>query len=160
MVVVSDTSSFYYFLLLRWGFILKELFGTVSIPVAVAEELLQTQEEFIDEALKQEWINIVSLTNRDLFNQLLLELDLGESEAIALAFESQASYLLIDERKGTAVARSLNLNTTGVLGVLLYAKDKGIIPEVKGYLDRLITETSFYCDAHLKSIVLQKANEQ
>jgi hypothetical protein len=61
-------------------------------------------------------------SDANLVNLLTLELHRGEAEAIALALEIKADWLLMDEREGRAVARQLGLQVTGVLGVLLRGK--------------------------------------
>jgi predicted nucleic acid-binding protein len=45
-------------------------------------------------------------------------LDAGESEAIAMSLEWPAELLIIDESSGRAMARNLNIRSTGTLGVL------------------------------------------
>ena len=50
------------------------------------------------------------------------ELDRGEAEAIVLAEESKAEYLLMDEKHGRSVAEARGLTVVGLLGVLLMAK--------------------------------------
>ena len=61
---------------------------------------------------------------------LRLEIDEEEAEAIALAIELNAQLLLIDEHLGRTVASRLGLKFTGVLGVLLEAKNKGVTPSL------------------------------
>ncbi len=53
----------------------------------------------------------------------------GESEAITLAREFDAE-LLIDERAGRAIADSLGLRYVGIIGTLIRAKQRGLIPQV------------------------------
>ena len=90
---------------------------------------------------------------------MLEDLDLGEAEAIALAKELHAEWLLIDETKGRTIAKNAGLQIIGLLGVLLAAKEKGLITEVKLYLEKLITKAKFRISPELYTRVLQLANE-
>lgn len=83
------------------------------------------------------------------------ELDKGETEAIALALELEAEQVLIDERRGRRIAARLNLRYTGVLGILVEAKNRGLISEVKPLLDALINQAGFWVAAPLYRSVLQ-----
>ena len=58
-------------------------------------------------------------------------MDKGEAEAIALAVELKADYLLMDERNGRLAARQAGLPVTGVLGILLKAKLEGAIASLQ-----------------------------
>ena len=86
-------------------------------------------------------------------------LDLGEAEAIALAVETQADRVLIDERQGRLVAARLNLRYTGILGVLVEAKSQGLITEVKPLLDALINQAGFWVAKPLYNRVLRFVDE-
>ena len=70
--------------------------------------------------------------------QMETGLDLGESAAIALAKELKAQRILIDESAGRTVAKARDLPVTGTVGVLLIAKQQGLISKVKPILDELI----------------------
>jgi hypothetical protein len=85
----------------------------------------------LNKYLNADWIKRRSIKNIQLQQQLLTTVDEGESEAIVLAKEIHADLLLIDERKGTSLPRSLGIKTIGLLGVLLLSKEKKIIPFVK-----------------------------
>ena len=81
-------------------------------------------------------------------------LDEGESEAIALALEIRCNLILMDERLGTKIARTEGLSTIGLIGVLLLAKQKNIIPALK-----LKSKAGFWLGASLLEQVLHDAGE-
>nr|WP_235354992.1 DUF3368 domain-containing protein [Aliterella atlantica] len=87
------------------------------------------------------------------------DIDLGEAEAMALALELKADLLLMDERRGRALAANYGLSVTGLLGVLLQAKRNGFIPFVKPVMDRLIEEADFRVSSQLYATVLKTAGE-
>ncbi|GHT40756.1 hypothetical protein AGMMS49965_09510 [Bacteroidia bacterium] len=100
--------------------------------VVVTEDIL---EEF-GEPLP-EWIKVKSVTNKNYQQLLEATLDRGESSAIALSIELENALLIIDDLKGRREAKRLGLKMTGTLGMLFSAKQKGLIPALKPYLDRL-----------------------
>jgi predicted nucleic acid-binding protein len=65
----------------------------------------------------------------------------------------------MDERRGRAVATSYGLNVAGLLGVLLQAKRKGLVPSVKPLIDQLIKQVDFRVSNQLYATVLQAAGE-
>jgi uncharacterized protein len=90
---------------------------------------------------------------------LRFELDAGEAEAIALALEMNCLTLLIDERLGTKVAQSKGLQTIDFLGVLLKAKQKGLIPLLKPLLTDLREVAGFWLGTNLELRVLAECGE-
>ncbi len=161
MIVVSDTSPISNFLLINRIQLLPDLYKEVLIPTGVAEELrrLEAARDRVSELLQSDWITVQTVADRTLYEELRLRLDYGESEAIALAIELQADLLLIDETKGRRVAKSYGLSITGLLGVLLEAKAKGLIPSVQALMDQLIEVARFYIHPTLYQSVLDLANE-
>ena len=66
---------------------------------------------------------------------------------------------MIDERRGRLIAKKLNLQYTGILGILVEAKGQGLIAEVKPLLNALINEAGFWIAEPLRNSVLQLVNE-
>jgi len=68
---------------------------------------------------------------------LYSEIDAGEAEAIVLALEQRADLLLLDDQEARNKARRLNLPITGTVGVLLKAKNEGLISSLDGEIQSL-----------------------
>jgi hypothetical protein len=143
--------------------LLPEQFSEVWIPHTVEVELGRVPDvaarKSIDAAKRTGWLRSRVPTDSNLISLLTVELDRGESEAIALALELKADRLLIDEREGRAVARHLGLKLTGVLGVLLRAKRMGRITAIEPEIDALRTKAHFYISPALETAILKKAGE-
>ena len=139
--------------------LLHQLYNTVIIPDAVWDELssLSSQHPEVRAVQTLSWFERQPVASRSVADALLVELDLGEAEAIALAVEKQADVLLLDERRGRQVAARLGLTYIGLLGILLEAKRKGFLPEVKPVLDDLIAKAGFWVSRQLYARVLQAA---
>lgn len=159
MIVISDTSAISNLLLINEIDILRLTFSRITIPNAVYNEICKVESHRV--ALTHlDWIEIRDLTDRRLFNTLLEKLDVGEAEAIALAVELQADFLLIDEAHGRSVAEALGLEITGILGVLVRAKDAGHIAEVRPLIDQLLTNADFWMTQAVIDTVLEAAGER
>lgn len=161
MIVVSNTSPLMNLAAIGQLGLLERLFEKVLIPEAVLQELsVVGLEQFgTKEIRKLPWIETRSVTNRTLVDYLLLELDKGEAEAIALATEMRADLLLLDERLARRAASRLGLRFTGLLGLLVEAKHRGFIVAVKPALDALTTKAGFWVSRDLYARALQAAGE-
>ena len=158
MIVVSDTSSISNLLQVGLIDVLHVLYGEITITPAVRRELFAVPEQ--ERQIEQiDWIRVKAPQNQKLVFELLEELELGESESIALAVEENARYLIIDESKGRAIADSYGVKIVGILGVLIQAKQKGVISSAKEYIEKLI-EIGFRLDKKLIGQVLKKLGEE
>ena len=137
MIIVSDTSSISNLLQIGSIELLKEIYGEITITPAVRRELyvLPEQAQTIDQL---SWIKVQAPQDQRLVFELLDKLDLGESESIALALETKAQYLIIDEFSGRQIADSYGIKIVGILGVLVLAKQKGILGTIKPTIEKLI----------------------
>jgi uncharacterized protein len=161
VVVVADTSSVSNLIVVQKLDLLHSLFGDVFIPERVFVEIEQLANFGIDMSVfvNADWIKTKSLEDFSVYDQLTETLDRGESEAIALSLTYTNSLLLIDERKGRAIAESYNIRCIGLVGILILAKEKGFIGAVKPLLDRLIEEANFFISAKVYQSALSAANE-
>lgn len=148
MPVVSNTSPILNLAIVGQLELMRQQFEHVYVPPAVLSEL-KVQEERpgskeIRAALKSGWIQLQEINSSSLNVQLLQQaLDRGEAEAIALAIDLQADWTLLDERDGRKVAKSLGLKVTGVLGILLRAKQKGELFSVSEVINALVATAGF-----------------
>lgn len=140
---------------------LEKLYQKIIIPRAVYHEIAVTGagQPGSSEVQTYSWIETREVLNRALVTALRNELDPGESEAIALAIETQAEWLLIDERRGREVAARFGLKFIGLLGVLIEAKQTGYVEQVKSILNALESKAGFRMSRELKARVLVAAGE-
>ncbi|GCL36173.1 hypothetical protein SR1949_12750 [Sphaerospermopsis reniformis] len=99
------------------------------------------------------------MSNSTLVAELKTEIDPGEAEAIALAMEIKADRIIIDDYKGRVVASRLGLKVTGILGVLLIVKHRGLINNIKPIVDDLINIAGFRISPKLYNHILTTASE-
>lgn len=163
MPAVSNTSPIFNLACIDRLELLREQFGEVWIPLGVETELSQIPDvavrQTINRALKDGWLRVRATTDESLVQLLSADLHLGEAEAIALAAEMVIDWTLIDERDGRAKARQLALKVTGVLGILLRAKNTGRLPAIAPELAALKTKARFFVSPELAAAVLVSAGE-
>ena len=136
MIVVSDAGPLIALAKVDQLHVLHELFHEVCIPLAVHRELFAKhgpESSRLEDAL-QSFLQVApSPTTSPTVAKATSRLHPGEREAIALAFERKA-LLLADDRMGRNAARRLGLAVTGVVGVLLRAKEAGLLKAVRPVL--------------------------
>ncbi|WP_413164282.1 DUF3368 domain-containing protein [Capilliphycus salinus ALCB114379] len=161
MIVVSNTSPISNLAKVGQLNLIYQLYGRILIPSAVHEELLDQRagDTVITAVRSATWIDIQSVQNQRLVDDLRIRVNVGEAEAIALAIEVKADRLIIDERLGRQAARDFGVKITGVLGILLLAKRQKLILEVKPIMDHLIERANFRISSQLYAEVLMAANE-
>ncbi|GGE41659.1 DUF3368 domain-containing protein [Psychroflexus planctonicus] len=156
--VVSNTTPIISFLKLNRLDLLKDLYNQIYIPHAVYQEIEAGKtKEYYKDLAKISWVNIVEINDEHAI-KYFLDLDLGEAEAIVLATELKADLIIIDEKLGRFHAKHANLKLTGTIGVLLKAKTKGLIAELKPLLNQL-TNNKVWISESLKNVILRKAGE-
>jgi hypothetical protein len=159
MLVVSNTSPILNLAIVGQLDRLRQQFGQIQIPPGVLNELKIAEDrpgsQPIQAAITAGWIQVQPVSNRSLVQLLRQTLDGGEAEAISLALELQADWILLDERDGRNAAKSLGLQVTGVLGVLLRAKESGDLPSLQPVIADLTEKAGFRIAPELLARVLQ-----
>ena len=90
---------------------------------------------------------------------MLSHLDPGEIATLALALERGIAEVLLDERAGRRVGAALGLHVSGLVGILIEARGRGLIPELRPLLDQLTTGARFWMAADLRDRVLRSVGE-
>lgn len=148
-VVISDTSCLILLSKIEELHLLERLYSEVMVSEEIAEEFGEPLPPFI---------KIQSVKDKQ--KQILLEMqiDKGESSGIALAMEIEHSVLIIDDYKARKIAERLNIAFTGTLGVIISAKQKGIIVSIKPLLEKM-KQTNFRISEALEREAIKLANE-
>jgi predicted nucleic acid-binding protein len=157
---ISNSSPLIAFMKKKELNLLKKLFKEIIIPEAVYEELIakakkqEDQVKLLEEAIKDGLIIVKKLKN---FKIADLNLGKGEKEVINLCFEIENPLLLIDEKKGSSIARVFKIQTLGTLGILLLSKKRGI--KTRGaLLDNLdiLIKKNFYLSSEVITMFLKE----
>ncbi len=130
--------------------LLREVYGTIITTQLIAAEVRFSLPD---------WIEIRSTESDEMTNRLALRVDRGEASAIALALEFPKSTVILDDLKARKLARELGLDITGTVGVILRAKESGIIPAILPFIQAIRT-TNFRLSNKIEIEVLSLAGEK
>ena len=128
--------------------LLREAFVALLAPPAVQVEF----GVFVD------WLVVKPVSDMGVVAALETQLDEGEAEVIALAMELGDVSAILDDKKARRLAKQMGLQVIGTLGILLRAKRKGMITEVKLSLNAL-RRVGFYMTDALYEEALRIAGE-
>ena len=88
--IISDTSCFIILTNIGELELLHKVYGEVITTIDIATEYGE---------ILPEWVEVVTVADKYRQQILEMQIDKGESSAIALALEINADYLIIDEKK-------------------------------------------------------------
>jgi len=125
--------------------LLNNLYENVLIPPAVKQEIIaggKTQVG-VKELESATWLQIMEIKDSTKVS-LLYELDRGEAEVIILAQEQKVAEVIIDEKVARMQAHVIGLKVVGTLGLLLRAKKRGLVRNIRPLIDRMGLHRSRY----------------
>jgi predicted nucleic acid-binding protein len=133
MLIVADTSALIALCACDGLSLLDHLFQDVRVPSAVLRECTvpgKPQAESLAAYLDGKVVDL------DLQEFIIAAAGLGqgELEAMALYKRLHADRLLMDERRSRKIAQLNGIEVVGSLGILLWAKELGLIPEIRSRL--------------------------
>ena len=130
--------------------LLRSLYGQIVIIEEVYQEFGKTVDA---------WIVIKHVANRAQLAVLEMTVDLGEASTIALALEMPGTLMILDDLKARKLATHLHLPFTGLLGMLVKAKQQGILASVRAVITQLQT-VNFRISADMEREILRLAHEE
>ena len=144
--------------------LLRDFFDEVVIPPSVWREVVdegggRPGTQAVQEAANTGWIRVEALSSDTLARFLRRDLDDGEADSIALAVEISPSVILLDESEARRLAELYSLKKTGVVGLLVRAKNEAKITSLKEELDRLRDEAGFWLHDDLYEQALHGVGE-
>jgi len=143
--------------------LLNMLFDKIYIPKQVYEEVVGSDENRIGSKELKKKIQEGELLRYDIRDYKFVEMMLGrlhrgELAVMVAAKELRINYVLMDDASARKTAESFSLVPIGTVGILKLAKIKGLIPEIKLLLDKLI-ENNFRISLRLYNDILKDVNE-
>ncbi len=162
MIVVTDTSVVLNLAWLGEARLLELVFQHVVAPDAVKREFerLAFADPRFHELQFPEFIEVapaIQIPDELAEND---DLDEGEIAALALAIERGIRNVLIDEKAGRIAARALGLKPSGLLGLLVEAKRRGLINAVLPLADALRDGARFRMTEDLRKEIAMLAGER
>ena len=161
-VVVADTGPLIALARVARLDLLRRLYHDALVPPAVHTELsldsARPGAKLLAKAFEAGWIKAQPVVDAVAVSELTQLLGPGESEAIILAEQENARFLLIDDARGRRVARERGVAVVGVAGVLLPAKSRGAVAAVGPVLEDL-SQMGYRLSPGLVAAMLERAGE-
>jgi predicted nucleic acid-binding protein len=152
VAVVSNSSPLIALARIQRLDLLSAIFESVLIPPAVAREISPSIP------VLPTWLQIQAPNVLPPASLLRRSLGEGEREALALAIELRADWIILDDLPARRSAQATGLNVIGTLGTLLTAKRTGLLKSIRPELDALL-RTSFFLSPELSNELLRAAGE-
>lgn len=158
-MIIFNTSPIQYIYQIGLIHILEELYRKVYVPNEVSDEIEKGIYEGVDlpDIRHAGFVEILD-AKATYLSSVVRDLGKGETAVILHGLENSRSTIVVDDFLARKVALELEIRFTGTAGILIAAKNKGLIQSINPYLD-LLTKLGFYLPPKHKSLILKKANE-
>jgi predicted nucleic acid-binding protein len=137
--VIADATPVIYLAAIGKFDLLRVLYGRIVIPCSVYDEVViqGAGRPGAAETAGTAWVDRQAVSDPAKVTSLRTHLDNGESETIVLAEELRADLVIMDETAGRRVLAGRGIPFLGTVGVLMQAKQRGLIAALKPELDQL-----------------------
>ena len=135
--VVADASTLIGLARIKKLNLLRELYGEVVIPQSVYDEVVAESKYGSEKIKAVKYLKVEKVSDSKTVELFLGYLGRGEAQVLTLSNEKKADLILIDEKKARRVARRAGFDVVGVLGLLLAAKNRALIPAVRPFIEEL-----------------------
>ncbi|MCK4762055.1 MAG: DUF3368 domain-containing protein [Candidatus Aminicenantes bacterium] len=158
MILVADSSALIALSLCKAIHYLDLLFDEIMVPQAVFYEITRENKK---EGLELSDYLKDKIETIDIGDYFITDFSIhrGEFEAMALYRKVSADKLLVDDKRARKIARLNGFKTIGSLGILLAAKNKGLIDKIKPYVEK-IAQSNIYIKQELIDYALSLAGEK
>jgi predicted nucleic acid-binding protein len=149
-MIIGDSSALVALSIMDRLDLLETIFGKIYVPQAVYDEVTishKPQSLKLKNFLKDK-ISTVDLTITQ------MGLGQGELEVIALYKHLGSDFLLIDDRRAKKFAQLNSVNVIGSLGVMILAKEQGLIDSIRNDLQKLIGSDVFISKSLIDKVLL------
>ena len=157
--VICNTSPLQYFYQLGMLHVFRALAGRIIVPPAVVHELAVGRAHGVSlpDPTELEWITVRPPASTAVL-PLVMDLGPGETEVLALALESPDAIVILDDALARQMATTLAIRFRGSLGLLLDAKQAGLVSAITPLLDQL-QALGFHLSAGTRKLILDFASE-
>ena len=136
-IVIADASTLIGLSWIGKLNLLREIYGEVVIPQSVYDEVATESKYGSGIIITAKYLKVEKVTDTKAIELFLGYLGRGEAEVLTLSKEKKADLILIDEKKARKAARRAGFDVVGVLGLLLEAKNRALIPAVRPFIEEL-----------------------
>ncbi len=154
MIVFSNTTPLIALSSIGQLPLLRTIFHEIRVVDVVAGECAVGGKIVVPDFTHFEWIYLVNSFPCE-HDSVLMRLDPGEKHTLNAAMKTHADLVIIDEKLGRNIAEYLGLAVTGTLGVLLKAKQMGVIPSFSGCVRGMLNAGIRYNTNLVKKLATQ-----